>query len=354
MTQFFRSILEWIYGLVGSYGLAVVCFTLLIRTILTPLEISSRKGMRKMAQIQPKINALQQKYGKDQAKLQQKQQELMRKEHYNPLSGCLPMLIQWPILFIMFYAMRDVANANIVSQAFAFLKGETPAYEPFLWVKNVFMPDSPFKTAAVDLNSLMASGADIWKEALAKLSSEDLSLILANIQKYVPAAVGLTQDQILNFANSAAVRDTVNNYLMPALSNMDAYKAAIEAVPGWQGVSFILFSVTLYKQWNGLLILPILSGVTQVLMTKLNPTMQQSTPAPSQDGKPAPGSGMNNFMKYFFPAFSVFICLTSNAGFALYWSAINLFATGQSILINKYLESKEAKAALNAGEGTVR
>ena len=83
MTQFFRDILEWIYGLVGSYGLAVMIFTLLIRTILTPLEISSRKGMRKMALIQPKINALQQKYGKDQAKLQQKQQELMKKEHYN-------------------------------------------------------------------------------------------------------------------------------------------------------------------------------------------------------------------------------------------------------------------------------
>lgn len=352
MTQFFRSILEWIYGLVGSYGLAVVCFTLLIRTILTPLEISSRKGMRKMAQIQPKINALQQKYGKDQAKLQQKQQELMRKEHYNPLSGCLPMLIQWPILFIMFYAMRDVANANIVSQAFTFLKGEMPAYEPFLWVKNVFMPDSPFKTAAVDLNSLMASSADIWQEALAKLSQADLSIIIANIQDHVSAAAGLTQDQILNFSSASAVRDTLNNFIVPALKEMTVYTDQLVI---WEKIPILgLTTWNIYKSFNGLLILPILSGVTQVLMTKLNPTMQQSTPAPSQDGKPAPGSGMNNFMKYFFPAFSVFICLTSNAGFALYWSAINLFATGQSILINKYLESKEAKAALNAGEGTVR
>ena len=348
MTQFFRDILEWIYGLVGSYGLAVMIFTLLIRTILTPLETSSRKGMRKMALIQPKINALQQKYGKDQAKLQQKQQELMKKEHYNPLSGCLPLLIQWPILFIMFYAMRDVANSNIVSQAFTFLKGETPVYEPFLWVKNVFMPDSPFKTAAVDASSLMASGAGIWTEALQKLSDADLAVILQNIRAAVPAAAELTQDQIFNFTSSSAVRDTVTNYLMPTLQNMPAYNAAIAAVPGWAGVSFLLFKVTLYKQFNGLLILPILSGLTQIMMTKLNPTMQQ----PDQSAQ-ANQKGMNNFMKYFFPLFSVFICLSSNAGFALYWCAINVFATGQSILINKYLDKKDAKAVV-AEEGSVK
>ena len=347
MTQALRSVLEWIYGIVGSYGVAVVLFTLLIRTILTPLEISSRKGMRKMSAIQPKLNALQQKYGKDQAKLQQKQQELMKKEHYNPLSGCLPLLIQFPILFIMFYAMRDVANINIVEQAFTFLKGETPVYEPFLWVKNVFMADSPFKTAAVDASSLMASGAGIWKEALQKLSAADIETILANIRAAVPAAAELSQEQILNFADASAVRAAVETYLMPALNSMPAYSAAVAPVAGWAGVSLLLFKVTLYQQFNGLLILPILSGVTQVMMTKLNPTMQQ--PAQPQGNQ----TGMNNFMKYFFPLFSVFICLSSNAGFALYWCAINVFATGQSILINKYLEKKDAKA-LPAEEDTVK
>ena len=346
MTQFFRSILEWIYGLVGSYGIAVVLFTLLIRGLLTPLEISSRKGMRKMAAIQPKLNALQEKYGKDQAKLQQKQQELMKKENYNPLSGCLPLLIQWPILFIMFYAMRDVANANIVGQAFTFLKGQTPVYEPFLWVKNVFMADSPFKTAAVDASSLMTAGANIWNEAIQKLSAADLETILANIRAAVPAAAELTQDQIFNFASTSAVRDTVNTYLIPALQTMPSYTAAVAPVAGWAGVNFLLFKVTLYQQFNGLLILPILSGITQVMMTKLNPSMQQQ---PADNAQNSQTAGMNNFMKYFFPLFSVFICLSSNAGFALYWCAINLFATGQSILINKLLDKQDAKKTLEEG-----
>ncbi|MBO4836169.1 MAG: YidC/Oxa1 family membrane protein insertase [Clostridia bacterium] len=338
MTDFFRNILDWIYGFVGNYGVAVVVFTLLIRTILTPLEISSRKGMRKMSEIQPKLNALQQKYGKDQAKLQQKQQELMRKEHYNPLSGCLPLLIQWPILFVMFYAMRDVANSKIIGQAFTFLQGGTPEYEPFLWIKNVFMADSPFKTAAVDAASLSAATAKTWVSVIQSLEGSQLSVILDHIRAAVPAAAELTQEQILDFSSNSAVRTTVETYIMPALQSMPAYTQAVAPVSGWANVSFLLFKVTLYQQYNGLLILPVLAGVTQVMMTKLNPAMQQ----PAANAQSQQNQSMNSFMKYFFPLFSVFICLSSNAGFALYWCAINVFATVQSILINKLLESQDA------------
>ena len=342
-----RDILEWIYGFVGNYGIAVVIFTMLIRGVLTPLEVISRKGMRRMQAIQPKLNALQKKYANDKVRLQQKQQELMQKEHYNPLSGCLPLLLQWPILFIMFYAMRDVAANNIIKQCFTFLQGETPVYEPFLWIKNVFMADSPFKSAAVDVTSMISAGAKEWQAVLATLNESQIGLMVENIRNAVPAAAGLEVSEIFNFSNTSAVRTTVETYLYPALQQIPAYQTQIAAVPGWQNVSFLLFSVTLYKQFNGLLILPILSGVTQVMMTKLNPSMQQpDTGAQSQQN-----NTMSNFMKYCFPLFSVFICLSSNAGFALYWCAINVFATGQSILINKYLDMKEARVA---AEGSVK
>ena len=342
-----RDILEWIYGFVGNYGIAVVIFTMLIRGVLTPLEVISRKGMRRMQTIQPKLNALQKKYANDKVRLQQKQQELMQKEHYNPLSGCLPLLLQWPILFIMFYAMRDVAANNIIKQCFTFLQGETPVYEPFLWIKNVFMADSPFKSAAVDVTSMISAGAKEWQAVLATLNESQIGLMVENIRNAVPAAAGLEVSEIFNFSNTSAVRTTVETYLYPALQQIPAYQTQIATVPGWQNVSFLLFSVTLYKQFNGLLILPILSGVTQVMMTKLNPSMQQ----PDAGAQSQQNNTMNNFMKYFFPLFSVFICLSSNAGFALYWCAINVFATGQSILINKYLDMKEARVA---AEGSVK
>ena len=97
------------------------------------------------------------------------------------------------------------------------------------------------------------------------------------------------------------------------------------------------------------LILPILAGASQMLMTKMTPGMSQ--PA-GQDGQQQPG--MNNFMKYFFPIFSVYICLTSNAGFALYWVVSNLIATASNFGVNAYFDHADKAAALLEGENTVR
>lgn len=356
MSTFFvsvwlREILQWIYGLVNNYGLAVIIFTVLIRSVLTPFEVKSRKGMRKMNEIQPKLNKLQQKYGNDKQKLQQKQAELMKKEHYNPMSGCLPLLLQWPILFCMFYAMRDIANMKLIEQAFTFLRGETPVYEGFLWVKNVFMADSPFKTIAPDASTMISVGNKMWSAMIETVSEADLATMLQHIRAAVPAAAEMSAADIFKFGSYSELQTTINTYLLPTMQQMPSYIEQTAAVPGWQNVSVMLFSFTVYKQFNGLLILPVLSGATQMLMTVLNPAMKDQSSQQSQQQN----GGMNAFMKYFFPIFSMYICLSSNAGFALYWVTINIFATAQSILINKYLEKKDAAAkALTEGEGKVK
>lgn len=353
MTDFLRGILDWFYNLTSNYGVAVICFTLFIRLILTPFEYKSRKGMRKMQKIQPKLNALQQKYANDKQKLQQKQTELMQKEKYNPLSGCLPMLLQWPILFCMFYAMRDIANEKLLEQMITFLSGEVPVYESFLWIKNVFMPDSFLKSVAVDGSALMGIASETWTNAFAAIDATQLETILANVRAAVPAAAEMTMEQIFDFTKSGTIQTTIDTYIIPTLQTMPHYMAETAYVPGWKGVNFLLFSVTLFKNYNGLLILPILSGLSQVMMTKLNPSMQQPEAANGQQQN----GGMQAFMKYFFPLFSAFICLTSNAGFALYWVVVNVFATAQSIALNKYLEYKEAKEAtqkITEGKGSVK
>lgn len=351
MTGILRNILEWIYGIVNNYGIAVIIFTVLVRLVLMPFEVKSRKGMRKMNAIQPKLQELQKKYANDQQKLQQKQAELMKKEHYNPMSGCLPLLLQWPILFCMFYAMRDVANEKLIEQTFIFLQEGTPVYESFLWIKNVFMADSPFKTIAVDASALYAATQAAWENVFNTLSPEQIEVMLSNIRAAVPAAAELTAEEIFTFDGSRNIQNMVNTYLMPTLQTMPAYVTQTMHVQGWKDVSFLLFSVTLYKDFNGLLILPLLSGVTQWMMTKfVNGTQNNEAQQQTQQN-----NGMNAFMKYFFPLFSVFICLSSNAGFALYWVTINIFATVQTIAINKYLDKKDALAqAATTGEGNVK
>ena len=110
INGFFISILQGIHSFVGNYGWSVVLFTLLIRFVLLPLDIKQRKSMRAMQKIQPMQMELQRKYGRDQEKYNKKLQELYRKENVKPLAGCLPMLISFPLLIIMFSAMRNLAS----------------------------------------------------------------------------------------------------------------------------------------------------------------------------------------------------------------------------------------------------
>ena len=114
ISAFLKDVLDMINGVVGSYGWSVILFTLLIRLVLMPLDIKSRRSMMRMNQVQPQMAALQKKYANDKEKLNLKMSELYKKEKINPLSGCLPMMIQLPVLFMMFTAMRVVANEHTV------------------------------------------------------------------------------------------------------------------------------------------------------------------------------------------------------------------------------------------------
>ena len=105
-----RWILELIYRVIPNYGWAVIVFTLLIRILLLPFDIKSKRSMKRTAAIQPQLDALNKKYANDREKLAQKQQELYRREKINPLSGCLPMLLSMLILFPMFYVMREISD----------------------------------------------------------------------------------------------------------------------------------------------------------------------------------------------------------------------------------------------------
>ncbi|MBE6447212.1 MAG: membrane protein insertase YidC [Alphaproteobacteria bacterium] len=88
--------------LVGNMGLGILLITLILKLILFPLANKSYRSMNKMKDIQPKLKELQRKYENDQAKLGQAVSELYRKEKVNPMGGCLPMFLQWPILFALY------------------------------------------------------------------------------------------------------------------------------------------------------------------------------------------------------------------------------------------------------------
>ncbi len=107
-----------------SYGLAIILVTLIIRLLLFPLNRKSLQSTSKMTAIQPKLKELQTKYKNNPEKLQQETMKLYKDAGVNPLGGCLPMLLQWPILIAMYYTFMnlDAINPNINQVTFLGLK----------------------------------------------------------------------------------------------------------------------------------------------------------------------------------------------------------------------------------------
>ena len=330
MNAFFVSILNAIYSVVNNYGWTIVVFTVLIRLVLMPLDYKSRKGMRKMSALSAKQAELQRKYGNDKEKLNRKLGELYKKEGVSPMSGCIPMLIQWPILIIMFGAMREMTNTQTVNQVFQYLihPDALPAMDSWLWIKNVWQPDSPFQSIVPSDRSLQMIDLNVWKTVFESLAPEAQNAITALV-----SGSGGT----LDFSS----KDTIAA-IIRAVSLTDAYKSSMVTVSGWTNVQALFFSFSVYQKWNGLLILPALAAGTQILMNKLNPAQNGAPAAPAaSDQQPAPNTG--KIMMIIFPLMSVYFCLISNAGFAIYWVTSNIVMGIMTVAMNKYLEKKDAQ-----------
>lgn len=101
------NLLIVIYNLVGDMGLAIIILTILIQVILIPLYSRQLRSQEAMKDLQPKLKALQKKHKGDKKKQSQAMLELYQKEGVNPLSGCLPLLVQFPIFIAVYYVFRQ-------------------------------------------------------------------------------------------------------------------------------------------------------------------------------------------------------------------------------------------------------
>lgn len=328
MNEFLKSILDGINSVVGNYGWTIVVFSLLLRLVIFPFDYKSRVSMRKTTKIQPQMTALQKKYANDKDTLNRKMSELYKKEKINPLSSCLPMLLTMPILFAVWAALRMMANEQMVQQVFDILQGKEPVMESWLWVKNLWMPDSPFSAAWPDLNSLRMVTSDIWQNAYNTLVANGANL---------PATI--TYD--FSDANLQATIQAIYTYM----EQMPEYVKATSNLPGWS-FNLLIAQLDLKTMYNGFFILPLLAAGTQFLMNAMQPT-QAAGDANQQ------AQANSNFMKWFFPLFSLFVCSGYSAVFSLYWVMGNVIGALQTVGINWYLDRKEKKEA-TVGEGTVK
>jgi YidC/Oxa1 family membrane protein insertase len=299
ISDFFVLVLKWVFDLVQNYSVAIIIVTILVRLLILPLDLRQKKSARKMAQIQPQIESMKKRYANNPQQLQKKQQELFHKEGVKPLAGCLPMLITMPIFFAFFGAMRVLAAEQTVALLLNAQHLGQAAYDlpSWLWVHNFWQPDSV-------LEPIMPTAANF------------VTFVQTNASYITPQSLHmLSHANLLDFNVTAG------------LQGGSAYQALTGNILQYNGLADAS-GKALYT--NGWLILPILAGATLFLQQKL--TMGDT-----------PQAGNSKFMLWFFPLFSIYICATANTAFSIYWLFANIYALGQSLIVNWYYKKRDQK-----------
>jgi YidC/Oxa1 family membrane protein insertase len=203
------SAMNALHDLTGmGYGLAIVVITILIKALFWPLTAKSTRSMKRMQALQPEIAALKEKYKDDQQKFVQKQMELWKKHKVNPMSSCLPMVIQMPVFLGFFTMIRSAIE----------LRGAH-----FLWVADLSKPDTLFMIPGItfipfistpeglpfNLLPLLMGGAMLWQSHL-QPASPGMDPAQQKMMRWMPAIFILF---LYNYSSGLALYWTVNNLL---------------------------------------------------------------------------------------------------------------------------------------------
>jgi YidC/Oxa1 family membrane protein insertase len=134
-----RDLIEWFHHFIPNYGLDIILITILIKLAVHPLTRVQFKSTAGMQKIQPEINKLRQKYKDNPQKLNQEVMKVYKEHDVNMFGGCLPLLVQWPLLFVLFGALINYSPFNL---------------ERFLWLTNLNRPDQYYILPALVLVSM--------------------------------------------------------------------------------------------------------------------------------------------------------------------------------------------------------
>jgi YidC/Oxa1 family membrane protein insertase len=213
--------MNWLHDVTRlGYGLVIVLLTIILRAVFWPLTAKSTRSMKRMQALAPEISALKEKYKDDPQKQTAKTWELYKKNKVNPMSGCLPMLVQMPVFFGFFTMIRSAIE----------LRGAS-----FLWAADLSKPDTLFMIPGITFIPFNIS------------TPEGLPFNL------LPLLMGGTM--------------LWQSHLTPASPGMDP---AQQKMMRWMPAIFILF---LYNYSSGMALYMVVSTLASVLQTKLTKTM---------------------------------------------------------------------------------
>ena len=287
----FAWLVRLFYDLTNSYGVALILFTLVIKLIMLPFQMKSKKSMMRMSRVSGQMQDLQKRYAKNQAKLQEEMQKLYEEEGANPMSGCLWSFLPLPILMALYSIIRQ------------------PITHFMMLSKDVLQTVvQSVADAGVDLTNIVmmdkATGAPALKDGLYQMAAYGQINLVKAVQE-----MGLsTPDGWFNV-----------NYKFLGLD--------LTATP-WEYVKSFTFTWAVI----GVILIPILAGLSQFVFSKLTMKTQPQADA-------AGGASMKSMM-YMMPLFSVYIAFIMPAALGVYWIAQSVFSLIQEAILNKTLSAK--------------
>lgn len=287
-------IIDLIYKLVQNYGLSIIIFTIIVKLLVLPLNVKSQKAMKKQQKIQPVLQELQKKYANDQQKLQQEMMKLYKDNDVSMAGGCLPMLIQLPILLGLYRVIQA----------------------PLKYLLHVDIADA----AVVDkINNIVALMSEKFPNEIGSYATMGAEKLFKNAQ----IQLATWSEKVLDAADAWVV-------------NFDFLGLNLAEVPS-TGFSSLLSGNFSQIGTIALLIIPVLA----VLTTWLSMKQSQKMSGQANQDPTTQTAQMSNTMNLMMPLMTGFFTITLPSGMGIYWIVSNVIQMVQQIILNKYLDTKE-------------
>ncbi|MCD8100262.1 MAG: membrane protein insertase YidC [Oscillospiraceae bacterium] len=283
----FGWLLMWLYDLFGSYGWALIVFALIVRLILLPFQMKSKKSSMRMSRLQPKLKELEKRHGANQRKYQEEMSKLYKEEHINPMSGCLWSLIPFPFLLALYQAIRYPITVMMGVAEEHLAEGGA-----ILTLLDKLGFESSTSTAYLQLNQSQFI-SEHW---------DDFS------------ALGI--DKLINIDYS---------FLGMNLGDQPQWNFMFKV--DWSSVGEWLPAL-------GLFMVPVVSALLSFFQTKISQKTNPTAMAGGAGGEQA--AKQMKMMTYTMPLVSLYICFIMPAALGLYWIAGSVFSIVQEIVLNKH------------------
>lgn len=303
ITRPMGFIIENIYNLVSNYGLAIIIFTVVIKLLLLPLNVRSQKAMKKQQKIQPVIAQLQQKYANEPEHLQREMMKIYKENNISMMGGCLPMLIQMPILIGLY---------QVIQRPLTYLMGVDWSLEA---VANEVIR---LRDAMIGLGHNLGNYAQATVETIQKSGQIQLS----------------TWAEIVGAEGS--LLEGITSGVHPWTINFDFFGLDLANAPS---AAFSYIMALDFSNWGiiALLLIPILAVGASVLSMKVTQAQTGQNQNKNDDSQ---ATQMTRTMSLMMPVMTGFFTITLPAGLGLYWIISSVVQIIQQLALNYYFDKK--------------